>query len=140
VNIQEFRDDDGGYLEWIVVNPAGYVLNIPRGLNPSDAKLHRASCWTIDPRRRQMTMTESYIKLCSLDHAALDRWATARAGAAISRCGTCLPSGLRAASSPASQRRKSGNDHEPRPAQDLTRSTSAPEIQGPLVGRPIVEA
>jgi hypothetical protein len=66
VNIQEFRDDDGGYLEWIVVNPAGYVLNIPRGLNPSDAKLHRASCWTIDPRRRQMTMTESYIKLCSL--------------------------------------------------------------------------
>lgn len=140
MNVQEFRDDDRGYRGWIVANSAGYVLNIQRSLNPSDAKLHRASCWTIDPRRRQTTMTESYVKLCSLDLAALDRWATERSWAAISRCGTCLPSGPRAAMSPASQRRKSGSDHHPRPAQDLTRSTNAIEIQGPLVKRPIVQA
>ncbi len=41
-----FQDDDQCYLDWIDRNPRGYVLNIHRTLNLSDARLHRASCRT----------------------------------------------------------------------------------------------
>jgi hypothetical protein len=32
--IEEFRDDDAGFLTWIGTYPEGYVLNIQRGLSP----------------------------------------------------------------------------------------------------------
>jgi hypothetical protein len=47
VNIVIFRDDDRGYLAWVAANPRGFVMNIHRSLNPSDARVHRARCWTI---------------------------------------------------------------------------------------------
>ena len=35
---EQFRDDDRGYLTWTAAHPAGYVLNVQRDLNPSDAR------------------------------------------------------------------------------------------------------
>jgi hypothetical protein len=79
VSVELFRDDD-----------QGYVLNIQRTLNPSDARVHHADCRTITgtpPRGR--TWTGPYVKACSLSLPELDAWALAQAGSAITRCGTC---------------------------------------------------
>jgi hypothetical protein len=92
VSVELFRDDDRGYADWLAANPQGYVLNIQRDLNPSDARMHRADCGTITgapPRGR--TWTESYIKACALSLPELDAWALAHARSAITRCGTCHP-------------------------------------------------
>lgn len=86
------RDDDKGYAAWLAANAGGYVLNIQRSLNPSDARVHQAGCQTISgtpPRGR--TWTGSYVKACSLSLPELRAWALARAGSAVTRCGTCQP-------------------------------------------------
>ncbi len=65
VRIEEFRNDDPAYLGWLDSN-AGYVINIQESLNPSDARLHHAGCYTIrgEPARGR-TWTGPYIKVCS---------------------------------------------------------------------------
>ena len=58
MTVEEFRHDDEGYLTWIGANPAGFVINIQRGLNASDARLHLATCRAIsgeNPRRGPWT-------------------------------------------------------------------------------------
>jgi hypothetical protein len=90
VSVELFRDDDQGYAAWLAANAQGYVLNIQRTLNPSDARVHHADCRTITgtpPRGR--TWTGPYVKACSLSLPELDAWALAQAGSAITRCGTC---------------------------------------------------
>jgi hypothetical protein len=90
MSVELFRDDDRGYTAWLTENARGYVLNIQRTLNPSDARVHHADCRTITgtpPRGR--TWTGPYVKPCSLSLPELDAWALAHAGSAITRCGTC---------------------------------------------------
>jgi hypothetical protein len=89
-SIERFCDDDAGYLRWLATNRSGYVINIQRGLNPSDARLHRAHCHWISGQKGPPT-TGGYIKLCSVDLLHLDAWATTQLGATISRCATCKP-------------------------------------------------
>ena len=73
---QQFLDDDKGYLSWVAQNPDGYVLNIQQGLNPSDARLHRASCHAISgTSARGGPWTGQDIKICSTFLGALDDWA-----------------------------------------------------------------
>ena len=92
MNTQKFVDDDKGYLGWVAQNPEGYVLNIQRGLNPSDACLHRASCHTITGTpARGSTWTKEYIKICSTMLGALDDWARDQVQEDIRGCGTCHP-------------------------------------------------
>lgn len=38
VSAREFRGDDSGYLAWTDAHPAGYVINIRRDHNPTDAR------------------------------------------------------------------------------------------------------
>lgn len=92
--VHQFQDDDEGYLNCIAANPSGYVINIQRRLNPSDAKLHQAVCRTIkgeNPRRGPWT--GPYIKICSTDLGQLDSWAMRNVGAPIRRWRTCTPPG-----------------------------------------------
>ena len=92
MSVHLFRDDDQGYAAWVAANAQGYVLNIQRSLNPSDARVHDADCRTITgtpPRGR--TWTGPYIKACSTSLPELDAWATAHARSPITRCGTCQP-------------------------------------------------
>ena len=71
---------------------AGFVVNIQRSGNPSDARLHRASCRTVSGiNTRRGPWTGAYVKACSLDLASLDVWAIERSGAPITRCRTCQP-------------------------------------------------
>ncbi len=92
MSVELFRDDDDGYATWLTVNADGYVLNIQRSCNPSDARIHEADCQTITgtpPRGR--TWTGSYIKACSSSLAELDAWALTHARSTVTRCGTCQP-------------------------------------------------
>jgi hypothetical protein len=87
-----FRDDDDGYLTWVSSHPTGFVVNIQRSGNPSDARLHRATCHTVsgsNPRRGPWT--GAYVKAVSADLVSLDTWALERVGSPITRCGTCQP-------------------------------------------------
>lgn len=93
-----FQDDDHGYVGWVTEHVHGYVINIQRSLNPADARVHRAGCYTINgqpPRGR--TWTGPYIKICSTLLDSLDSWALERTGSTIRRCGTCQPPQPRAA-------------------------------------------
>jgi hypothetical protein len=47
VSAELFRDDDHGYAAWLAGNARGYVLNIQRSMNSSDARVHEAVCRTI---------------------------------------------------------------------------------------------
>lgn len=88
-----FIDDDAGYQDWLAERPAGFVINIQRSLNTSDARLHRATCRTITGQpARGKAWTGPYIKVCADELTQLDLWAAQLTGSAITRCGTCLPS------------------------------------------------
>jgi hypothetical protein len=94
--VEIFEDDDAGYLSWVAAHPSGYVVNIQRTRNPSDARLHYATCRTVsgeNPRRGPWT--GAYIKACSEDLNALDAWALSGFQAPITRCGTCHPPAAR---------------------------------------------
>jgi hypothetical protein len=85
-----FEDNDAGYLAWLAANPHGWVINIRRGLNPSDARLHRSRCRTINGEAsRGGLWTGPYIKICATALADADAWALSYTGDRIARCGTC---------------------------------------------------
>jgi hypothetical protein len=92
MDIEQFRDDDRGYLTWTAAHATGYVINVQRSLNPSDARLHRADCYTINGRpARGNTWTGPYIKVCSGSAWPLQDWAHANLRAEVVRCGACRP-------------------------------------------------
>jgi hypothetical protein len=92
MSIDQFRDDDQGYLAWTAAHPGGYVINIERSLNPGEARLHRADCYTISGRpARGATWTGPYIKICSTAARELQDWAHTSLGKAIPGCGACSP-------------------------------------------------
>lgn len=86
----EFRDDDPAYVDWIGAYPNGHVINIARGYNPSDARVHRANCrWITGQISRGVTLTGPYVKGCAetLDELAL--WPTEQVREQILPCRTC---------------------------------------------------
>lgn len=92
MSVEFFRDDDRGYADWLTANDDGYVLNIQRSMNPSDARIHKADCRTITgtpPRGR--TWTGPYVKACSPSLTELDTWALPHGGSQITRCRICQP-------------------------------------------------
>jgi hypothetical protein len=47
-----FKDDEGGYLRWVALNPGGFVLNCERRPSARHLVLHRAICDTICSEKR----------------------------------------------------------------------------------------
>jgi hypothetical protein len=92
MDTEQFRNDNRGYLTWTATHPAGYVINVQRSLNPSDARLHRADCCTINGQpARGSTWTGPYIKICSGSSRHLQDWARTHLRAEVARCGACRP-------------------------------------------------
>lgn len=91
--VEEFRDDDEGYLRWLRAHYLGYVLNAERALTASaELTLHEAGCPTISgqpPRGR--SWTGPYMKICAPQKPALQRWAREHAQGQLRNCGTCAP-------------------------------------------------
>jgi hypothetical protein len=95
MTVQRFQDDDRGYATWVAENAAGYVVNIQRSQNPSDARLHAASCGSLSRsisawESGRARLTASWIKLCSRSEDELDKWSAEHVRAQIRRCPTCL--------------------------------------------------
>lgn len=93
MDIELFSDDDRGYLAWTASHPAGFVINVQRNLNPGDARLHHADCYTINGQpARGKTWTGPYIKVCSNSSEHLQDWARSHLKAEVARCGVpCRP-------------------------------------------------
>lgn len=92
MSVEFFRDNDRGYAAWLAASTGGYVLNIQRSMNPSDARVHAADCRTITGTPpRGGTWTGSYVKACSPSLTELDAWALSHGGSQITRCGICRP-------------------------------------------------
>ncbi len=137
--IEEFRDDDRAYLDWLGAND-GYVINVQRSLNPGTARLHCASCRTIRGQApRGGPWTGPYIKLCSPSLTDLDEWALRQVGTRIRRCGICQPppppGGL---TDPSRVDPPRAAVHQPTDA--VRRGVAGFEVHGPLAGRPVIEA
>lgn len=68
--VQIFQDDESGYIDWVMNNPNGYVVNSRREFDPQYLVLHRACCSTILKHRNMETkpggFTErNYQKICA---------------------------------------------------------------------------
>lgn len=93
MSAHEFRDDDNGYRTWLDTNPTGVVLNIARSHNPSHAKVHVATCWTLIHQLRVATAaTKQYVKVCTSHLAELEQWGIERNMALPPKCQSCHPS------------------------------------------------
>lgn len=91
IEVEIFRNDDGGYLAWLAAHSAGFVLNVARSPRPNYLILHRATCRTISGRpTRGGPWTGPYIKVCSDDQLQIAAWTGQAVGAAPTRCGVCL--------------------------------------------------
>ena len=87
-----FKNDDAGYRNWLRVQPGGYVLNANSDMRTtSDMRLHRATCWTLEPTRYR-TLTVSWYKVCATSKAAIEVWVRQQYNGFVPvPCGTCHP-------------------------------------------------
>lgn len=84
-----FDADEADYQRWLDRHRRGYVINILRGLNPKEAKLHCADCDSIsDPTMPYVT--REYVKVCGDRRADLDEWAVRKLGSKIPPCHHCF--------------------------------------------------
>jgi hypothetical protein len=132
VKVQEFRDDDAGYMNWATEHSGGHVINIQRTLNFGDARVHRAVCPSISGNHsRAGPWTGAYIKVCADELSDLDAWALAHGLGTIRRCAICFPA-------PVTPPR--GKSSSSQSAPTIPRTAVTPVVRGPLPGRPTVEA
>lgn len=104
--VRLFRDDDRGYADWIAANPEGYVLNIQRSLNSRDARMHAASCRSLETSIREWEsgrgrLAAQWVKLCGHSLNELNAWFAERGrdvgspatapSSPVARCQVCLP-------------------------------------------------
>jgi hypothetical protein len=90
--VQQFIDDESGYLTWLSRHPNGYVVNAAREPRPSYLVLHRATCGTISgtPARGDL-WTRDLSKTCSTQRSELEDWARHVVGGSVGPCGLCRP-------------------------------------------------
>ncbi len=137
MSAREFRDDDRGYVAWIAAHPSGYVINIRRGHNPTDARLHIAGCrWISGENQRGGPWTGPYVKVCADELADLEQWATNHAGGPIRWCATCHPARDSSAGPTAGVPAMQAQAKTRGGAQVDARS----HVRGPESDQPVVEA
>lgn len=86
-----FKDDERGYLQWVALNPGGFVLNCERHPSARYLMLHRTICDTICSEKRTNYTSTGYIKVCALTRKELDTWAKRETGGRITACEFCDP-------------------------------------------------
>jgi hypothetical protein len=87
--VEQFVDDDPGYLDWVARHPDGFVINTGRTPTVSYLMLHRARCGSITGRpARGTTFTGDYAKVCG-GREELEAFAQ-QLGGHSQPCGLCL--------------------------------------------------
>ncbi len=87
-----FKDDDGGFREWLRDRPSGFYLNAARSPSSDQILLHRVGCWHVgDAPAGETAWTTDYIKVCAMNPLDLNDWARLEAGDDARACQTCSP-------------------------------------------------
>lgn len=90
-NWELFKDDDNGFFAWLVANPGGMFINAEREPKPNYLVLHKSWCRHFK-RRGNLKWTKDYVKVCSVELKALERWAAETVGGQITPCSACFGS------------------------------------------------
>lgn len=86
-----FDNDEADYLQWVRSNPDGYVVNIDRARNVRNYPMvHAATHGLVSSTKIGNFTTGDYIKFCSTDLDALDRFSQSMLGCPLTRCAQCL--------------------------------------------------
>jgi hypothetical protein len=91
--IKAFIDADEEYIQWVMNNPSGFVLNCERKPTPKYLMLHKANCRTVRHATRGTTKWTStgYIKICANSITAIEKWAEMEVGGEVRPCKKCSP-------------------------------------------------
>jgi hypothetical protein len=88
---ESFNNGDDPYYTWLAEHPDGYVVNTHRNPKPSYLQLHVATCKHISSPQEAGAYTErDYIKFCSTNRRALERWAEDEVGGQLGTGCYCL--------------------------------------------------
>jgi hypothetical protein len=86
-----FKNDDSGYLKWVLANPTGYVVNVDEPqYSPQYPMVHSATHKSVSSPKRGNYTTGDYLKFCSVSLDALEKWAQAKYGRPLTRCAQCM--------------------------------------------------
>jgi len=93
-SIQVFMDNDSAFLQWVLDNPCGFVVNCYEKPSPKYLILHTAKCKTIRRLVKRdgnwvSNWTKPFIKVCSTDITQLEEWAKTQVGGELQPCGVC---------------------------------------------------
>jgi hypothetical protein len=89
--IEQFENDESDYLSWVQANPSGYVVNVDVPHHtPQYPMVHLASHKAVSSPTRSNYTTGRYIKFCSVNLEALERWAKDKYGRPLTRCAVCM--------------------------------------------------
>lgn len=94
--IEEFRDNDDSYQEWLAENPSGFVINTMRNCSTDYMVLHRATCSSIsqytDMAQPGGFTERKYIKICADTIEDLEYWIRRHGAKTFSNeCSRCDP-------------------------------------------------
>lgn len=88
--MEQFVDDDAGYLGWLEKHPDSFVVNTYRRPRASYLRLHGASCRLITGTPANGSMwTRHYSKRCGTE-AELRTWAKQEFGSDLWECPRCI--------------------------------------------------
>jgi hypothetical protein len=88
INVEEFDNNEAGYLKWVADNPQGFVINAAK--NGRYTKLHKATCYFISSDNWTNCTTNEYMKVCSLNKQELINWGRSFSND-FSMCQICDP-------------------------------------------------
>lgn len=88
--MQDFKDKEGEYLQWLANNPSGFVANLDKRHSfPNYPLAHIASCSFL--KRGENFTTGDYYKVCSADLDELEAWCLAEHRKPLRHCANCRP-------------------------------------------------
>ena len=89
--IKIYRNDDDGYLAWVLANPNGYVVNTD---DPPTSTVypmvHTARHKVVSSPCRTNYTTDRYVKYCSLDLDELNQYVQDHHKRDLQHCKTCM--------------------------------------------------
>lgn len=89
--IELFDTDEAGYLAWIQANPTGYVANVDRArIFAQYPMVHAATHKLMSSPKIGGFTTGAYVKLCSTDLEALQRYSESEYGRPLTCCAVCM--------------------------------------------------
>ena len=89
--IEEFKNNEEGYLNWVSDNPEGYIVNIDyHGTDPDYPMVHRATHKSVTTSKTGNFTTTQYYKVCANNLDDLENWSQQLFDKKLKYCQTCM--------------------------------------------------